>query len=106
MLPGTTWITDGPERKTDEIGDAAEWAERVLRFRLDSTQARTLRSGSRRVILNCTRQWGKSTVIAAKAVHQALTQPGSLTLVASGCQPRRSREPMREWRRYVGTNAA
>jgi hypothetical protein len=36
-----------------------------------------------RVILNCTRQWGKSTVTAAKAVHEAWTKPGSLTLVAS-----------------------
>jgi len=35
------------------------------------------------VILNCTRQWGKSTVTAAKALHQGCTYPGSLTLVVS-----------------------
>jgi hypothetical protein len=33
--------------------------------------------------LNCTRQWGKSTVTAAKAVYQASTYPKTLTLVAS-----------------------
>ena len=33
--------------------------------------------------LNCTRQWGKSTVTAAKAIHQAQHEAGSLTLVVS-----------------------
>src|SRR5205814_6714785 len=42
-----------------------------------------LRSRAKRVILNCCRQWGKSTVTAAMAVHRAATQPGSLVLVAS-----------------------
>jgi hypothetical protein len=37
----------------------------------------------RRVLLNCTRQWGKSTVTAAKAVHRGWTVEGSLTLVVS-----------------------
>jgi phage FluMu gp28-like protein len=34
-------------------------------------------------VLNCSRQWGKSTITAAKAVHQAYTEAGSLTLVVS-----------------------
>jgi len=34
-------------------------------------------------ILNCTRQWGKSTVSAAKAVHQAWHKKGSLTIVVN-----------------------
>ena len=38
---------------------------------------------AKRGILNCTRQWGKSTMAAAKAVHRAYTRPGSLVLVAS-----------------------
>ncbi len=33
--------------------------------------------------MNCTRQWGKSTVTAAKAVHHASTRRDSLTLVVS-----------------------
>jgi hypothetical protein len=44
-----------------------------------------LSTASKRGLLNCTRQWGKSTVTAAKAVHQAWTEAGSLTLVVSPC---------------------
>ncbi len=50
---------------------------------LDAVQTRVLESPARRGILNCTRQWGKSTVTAAKAVHQAWSMPESLTLVVS-----------------------
>ena len=63
--------------------DPAEWAARALGLRADARQARVLRSAGKRGLLNCTRQWGKSTVTAAKAVHQACTKPGSLTLVVS-----------------------
>jgi hypothetical protein len=34
-------------------------------------------------VLNCTRQWGKSTVTAAKAVREAWSRKGSLTIVVS-----------------------
>src|SRR5260221_4252745 len=63
--------------------DVSEWARANLGFDADATQARALNSKSRRMLLNCTRQWGKSTVTAARAVHQAYTAPGSLTLVMS-----------------------
>src|SRR5439155_11800626 len=89
VLRGTAEITVGPGQKEDEIRDAAEWAEQKLGFELDGTQARALRSESKRVILNCTRQWGKSTVTAAKAVYEALTQPESLILVVSGWERQR-----------------
>ena len=36
-----------------------------------------------RGILNCSRQWGKSTVTAVKALHRAWCEPRSLVLVAS-----------------------
>ena len=42
-----------------------------------------LQSTARRGMLNCSRQRGKSTVAAAKAVHRAYTRRGSLVLVAS-----------------------
>ena len=64
-------------------GGAAEWVRENLGFTPDAQQARELESGIRRGLLNCTRQWGKSTVTAAKAVHQAQTEPGSLPLVVS-----------------------
>jgi len=42
-----------------------------------------LEAASPRGILNCTRQWGKSTIAAAKAVYEAHTKANSLTLVIS-----------------------
>jgi hypothetical protein len=54
-----------------------------LGFVPDVWQARVLGSGAKRGILNCTRQWGKSTVTAVMAVERAWNQAGSLTLVAS-----------------------
>jgi len=70
-------------RKTPAVPDAAEFARTRLGFEPDERQAEVLRSEAKRGILNCTRQWGKSTVAAAKAVHRAYTRPGSLVLVAS-----------------------
>jgi hypothetical protein len=54
-----------------------------LGFVPDAWQARVLESESKRVLLNCTRQCGKSTVTAVKAVEQAYTVAESLTLVVS-----------------------
>lgn len=54
-----------------------------LGIEFDAVQARVFESRARRGILNCTRQWGKSTVTAAKAVREAWSNPGSLTLVVS-----------------------
>ena len=75
--------------------DAAEFARRWLGFEPDTQQAEVLRSTSRQAILNCTRQWGKSTVGAAKAVHRAYTLAGCLVLVASPGE-RQSREFLRK----------
>jgi hypothetical protein len=49
----------------------------------DPWQAKMLRSPSPRQLLNCSRQSGKSTVTAVKAVHKALYTPRSLTLLLS-----------------------
>lgn len=46
-------------------------------------QIEALDQSLRRLILNCARQSGKSTVIAAKAVHKAKFFPGSLILLVS-----------------------
>ena len=61
----------------------AHWVRETLGFPADSLQARVLETPAKRGILNCTRQWGKSTVTAAMAIHQAHHHPGSLTLVVS-----------------------
>jgi hypothetical protein len=63
--------------------DAADWVRRNLGFAPDVQQCRVLATGIRRGILNCTRQWGKSTVSAAMAVHRAAETAESLTVVVS-----------------------
>jgi Terminase large subunit, T4likevirus-type, N-terminal len=59
-----------------------EFARTRLGFTADLKQAELLGSGARRGMVNCTRQWGKSTVAAALAVHRAYTVPGSVVVVA------------------------
>jgi Terminase large subunit, T4likevirus-type, N-terminal len=54
---------------------------RSLGMEPDPWQERLLRSGSARILLNCSRQSGKSTMSAILALHQALYHPGSLVLV-------------------------
>ena len=54
-----------------EEPDAVEFARTRLGFEPDERQAAVLRSEAKRGILNCTRQWGKSTAAAVKA------RPGS-----------------------------
>ena len=65
------------------VADAVEFAQSRLDFWPDLRQAEILGRRIRRGLVNCSRQWGKSTVTAAKAMHHALTQPGSLTLLVS-----------------------
>ena len=63
--------------------DPIEFARQRLAFAPDPQQERVLRPGITRGLLNCSRQWGKSTVIAVKAVHHAFTQPNRLVVVCS-----------------------
>jgi hypothetical protein len=86
--------------KAPETPDAVTFARERLGFEPDEKQAQVLRGG-RRGIVNCTRQWGKSTVTAAKAVHRAYTDAGSLTLVLAPCG-RQSGEFVRKAKTFVG----
>lgn len=52
----------------------------------DPWQAKVLRAEAPRLLLNCSRQSGKSSTVAAKAVHVAVYEPGSLTLLLSPSQ--------------------
>jgi hypothetical protein len=47
----------------------------------DAWQSDLLRSDAKQMILNCSRQSGKSTISAVLAVHEAIYTPGSLTLL-------------------------
>lgn len=49
----------------------------------DPAQAKLLRSRSKRVLLCCTRQWGKSTTAGLRAAHCAIYEPGSLVICVS-----------------------
>lgn len=59
--------------------DRVAFAE-VLGIVPDAWQKEFLRSSSDRVLLNCSRQSGKSTMSAVFALHRALYYPGSLVL--------------------------
>jgi hypothetical protein len=59
--------------------DRAAFAKR-LGLEPDPWQERLLRSSSDRVLLNCCRQSGKSTMTGLIALHRALYHPGSLIL--------------------------
>ena len=62
--------------------DPVRFAERAGLYP-DPWQANVLRSTAPRLLLNCSRQSGKSTIAAAVAVHAATYEPGSLTLLLS-----------------------
>jgi hypothetical protein len=71
--------------------DPALFCRDRLGFEPDPWQAKLLRSKAPQCILNCGRQVGKSTVVAALALHTCLYRPGALVLVIAPSQ-RQSRE--------------
>jgi hypothetical protein len=75
--------------------DPVRFACEALGFHPDSSQARVLRSTGVRLLLNCSRQWGKSTIAAILALHRALFYPNSLILMVSPSQ-RQSNELFRK----------
>ncbi len=80
-----TFPPEGMRRKgrvRPEVSDVLAFAAR-MGLAADAQQGVVLRSTARRGILNCSRQWGKSTVAAAKAVHRAYMRAGCTVLVAS-----------------------
>jgi hypothetical protein len=56
---------------------------RAAGIEADPWQERVLRSDSPRVLLNCSRQAGKSTITSVLAVHTSLYQRGALVLLLS-----------------------
>ena len=62
--------------------DTAVFAQRAG-IAPDPWQANVLRSTAPRLLLNCSRQSGKSTITAALALHTAVYQPGALILLLS-----------------------
>ena len=71
--------------------DPVAFAARVGLPNPDRWQEDLLRSSAERVLLNVTRQGGKSTTSAVIALHRALYRPGSLVLVLAPAE-RQSKE--------------
>ena len=61
----------------------SEWAEKMLNFVPSAKQAEVMDSNARYLILCCNRQWGKTTTIALKALHRALTIPDQTIVILS-----------------------
>src|SRR5437016_5458929 len=49
----------------------------------DPWQLEVLEGNHRRLLLNCSRQAGKSTAVAAHSLHEAIWNPGTLILLVS-----------------------
>ncbi len=79
--------------------DPAQLFRHVTGHNADTWQARLLRSQSRRILLNCCRQSGKTTSTAVLVAHQALYTPGSLSLILAPTE-RQSKELFRLVKRY------
>ena len=98
----TTLLAGPPayQQTSVESVDILEFAATRLDFHPDPDQARLLTSKSKQVILNCTRQWGKSTVAALRAVHLAMTRPDSLIVVTAPAE-RQSGEFLRKAKSFL-----
>ena len=71
--------------------DRVAFAHKAFRFlpygdRPDGWQEELLRSTSKRIILNCARQSGKTTAVAALALHTAIYRPRSFCLIYAPSQ--------------------
>jgi hypothetical protein len=76
------------------------WAGEMLDFHSDLWQQQVLDSSSKKVLLNCSRQSGKSSVSSILALHTAIFQPGSLVLMVSPSL-RQSSELFRRFLTYM-----
>lgn len=80
--------------------DPVFWAREEVGFEPDPWQIEALRADERELIFNCCRQSGKSTTAAVKAVHFAVTRPGSMIILISPSQ-RQSSELFKKVRNVI-----
>ena len=59
---------------------------RAAGYQPDEAQTKVLRSTAKTTMLNCCRQFGKSTVGGARAIHKSLFKPRSTTVIISPTQ--------------------
>ena len=82
--------------------DPVLFAREALGFEPDAKQQLVLDPTIHRGLLNCSRQWGKSTLTALKAVHWAWFRPGSNIVVMSPTE-RQSGEFVQKAQDFVAT---
>ena len=82
--------------------DPHQFAKSLLQFHPEPQQVRVLEAKTSRGILCCNRQFGKSTTVAALAVHRAYYSPGSLLIVISPTL-RQSHELLRKIAAFLST---
>lgn len=80
-----------PVRRIHEVFDPG--------FVFDPIQQSIIRSRANRIGVCCSRQWGKTTTVAAKAAAEALDGPGLILVVAP--VERQARELFRKIRTYI-----
>ena len=80
--------------------DPVAFARDVLDFDADGPQSKVLQDPSGRIILCCTRQWGKSTTAAALAVHHMLFHSKPALVLVSSPVLRQSAELVRKAREF------
>lgn len=74
-------VVTAKARSVPEVpADPVDFARECLDFHPDPRQVEILQSGARFGIVNCTRQWGKSTLLAILSAHRALRERDSLIL--------------------------
>ncbi len=84
-----------------QLGEVAPGGD----FVPDEAQARVLNSDARRVLLCCSRQFGKSTTAALLAARTALAKPKSVVVCVSPTL-RQSGELIRKVREFLGVKSA
>lgn len=78
------------------------FAREFLGFFPDAAQAAVMNRAVsfREIVLNCSRQWGKSTIVAVLILHRMLTQAGATVLVV-GPGARQSGETVQKVRTFL-----
>lgn len=87
LLARRVWTQLNTPASTELLSDpdAASFARR-LGFEPDPQQTALLTCTDPEILVNCTRQWGKSTTIACTSLFTALSEPDSLILLLSPSQ--------------------
>ncbi len=93
-------LTDQQIDVLRQVVDLPYYGRRRLGFHCDDQQLELFRRCSRRTLLNCSRQSGKSTAAAMKATHCAHWRPG-VTILVTAPTKQQTREFLRKVRTFA-----